>query len=107
MANIQELSIMNFKDKIKEILLSSHCGSVVTNLTSIPEDVGLIPGLSQWVKDQAVVQATETAPIQCDQHRPAAAAPIRPLAWELPYATPAALKKKKKVGKKGSVFWMI
>ena len=33
---------------------SSRCGSVVTNLTSIPEDVGLIPGLAQWVKDLAV-----------------------------------------------------
>jgi len=28
--------------------------------------------------------------------RPAAAAPIRPLAWELPYATGVALKRKKK-----------
>ena len=27
--------------------------------------------------------------------RPAAAAPLRPLAWELPYATGAALKRKK------------
>ena len=30
---------------------SSHCGSVVMNLTSILEDEGLIPGLTQWVKD--------------------------------------------------------
>ena len=30
--------------------------------------------------------------------RPAAAAPIQPLAWELPYAVGAALKKKKKNG---------
>ena len=30
---------------------SSHCGSVVTNPTSIHEDIGLIPGLTQWVKD--------------------------------------------------------
>ena len=30
-------------------------------------------------------------------HRPAAIAPIRPLAWEPPYATGAALKSKKKV----------
>ena len=28
-------------------------------------------------------------------HRPAAIAPIRPLAWEPPYAAGAALKKKK------------
>ena len=28
-------------------------------------------------------------------HRPAAIAPIRPLPWELPYATPVALKNKK------------
>ena len=29
---------------------SSHCVSVVTNPTSILEDVGLIFGLAQWVK---------------------------------------------------------
>ena len=32
--------------------------------------------------------------------RPAAAAPFQPLAWELPYAADAALKKKKKITKK-------
>ena len=30
---------------------SSQCGSMVTNLTSIHEDVGSIPGLAQWVRD--------------------------------------------------------
>jgi len=30
---------------------SSHGGSVVTNLASICEDAGWIPGLSQWVMD--------------------------------------------------------
>ena len=33
---------------------SSHYGSEVTNLTSIHEDLGLIPGLTQWVKELAL-----------------------------------------------------
>ena len=36
---------------IKNKLGSSHCGSVVTNPTSIHENVGSIPGLTQWVND--------------------------------------------------------
>ena len=34
--------------KVRE---DSCVGSTVTNLTSIHEDAGLIPGLAQWVKD--------------------------------------------------------
>ena len=46
---------------------SSHCGSIIINLTGIHKDVGSIPGLSQWVRDlalpSAVVKVAELA--QC------------------------------------------
>ena len=54
--------------------------------SSLCEDVGLISGLIHWVKDLALRQATAYV---------SAAAPIQPLAWELPYATGAAVKRKK------------
>ena len=57
------------------------------NPTSINEDVGAIPGLHQWVgKNLAWLWLW---------YRPAAVAPIRSLAWELPYAPGTALKSKK------------
>ena len=64
----------------------------VKNPTSICADVGLIPGIAQWVKDMALCSLD---PVWL-RHRLAAAAPIRLLAWELPYATGETLKRKKK-----------
>ena len=65
--------VSGYHDDSKRYLQNSHHGSVVTNPTSIPKDMGSIPGPAQWVKDLALLW------LWC---RPAATAPIRPLAWE-------------------------
>ena len=39
----------------RSVAAHSHCGSVATNPTSVLEDVGLIPDLTQWVKDLALL----------------------------------------------------
>ena len=69
------------------------------NPTSIHEDAGLIPVPAQWAKDpalpRAVVEVEGTARIWhccgCGVGRQLQL----PLAWELPHATGAALKKAK------------
>ena len=69
---------------------SSHCASTMINLTSTHEDVGLIPGLAQWVKDSGIAVSCGVG------HRRGsnlvllwlwcrlAATADSPLSWELP-----------------------
>ena len=66
---------------------SSLRGAAEKNPTRNHEIVGLIPSLTQWVKDPVLLW------LWC---RLAAGAPIRPLDWEPPYAVGTALEKDKK-----------
>ena len=86
---------------------SSRCGSVVTNTTSIHEDMGSIPGPTQWVKGSEVAMScsvgfrhgSDLALLRL-WYRLATTALIRPLAWELSAAAGAALKRQKQNKKK-------
>ena len=66
----------------------------VKNTTSIHEDASVIPGLAR-------LRRWRWGGLRCRSQvwcKTAVTAPIRPLAWELPYAAGAALKKK-------HIFW--
>ena len=85
---------------LKFIWRSSRCGSVVTNRTSIHEDTGRIPGLVRWVTGSGIalnwsvrLQMWLGSRLLWLCPRLAATALIQPLAWELPHAAGAALKK--------------
>ena len=80
---------------------SSRRGTVVTNLTSIHEDLGSIPVLSHWLRIQHCHELRVGRRCGLDPtllwlwHRPAPVALIQTLAWELPYAAGAAPKSSK------------
>ena len=73
----------------------------LANLIRNHEGVGSIPGLVQWVRNPALSfgvghRCSSDLALLWLWCRPAAAALIRPLAWELPYATGMVLKRPKK-----------
>ena len=84
---------------LNEKVGSSSSGSAVMNPTNIHKDSGLIAGLAQW--DMSVAMSCGVG-CRCGSDpellwlwcRPAA--PIQPLAWELPYASGVAPKRQKK-----------
>ena len=76
------------------------CLSRLRTQRSVHEDVGSIPGLTQWIKNLAFATSCGISH-RCGLDpvllwlwcRLAATAPIQPLAWELPYAPGVALKR--------------
>ena len=87
---------------LKYKMRSSRRGTAKTNLMRNQEVAGSIPGLAQWVKGSGDAMSCGVGHRHSSNlallwlwHKPAATAPIRPLAWEPPYAAGVALKGQK------------
>ena len=104
---VEYLLIKANKWYLKMMSRSSCCGLAVMSLTCIYKDEGSIPGITQWVKDPVLPMSCD---VGCRQgsdlvllwlwHGPEPIALFWFLAWELPYAAGAALKRKKKERRK-------
>ena len=79
----------------------------VKNPTSVRENAGSTPGLTQWVKGSGIAVSCSVG-YRCGSdltllwlwQRLVAAVPTQPLVQELPYAAGVALKRKKKKKKR-------
>ena len=72
--------------------------SGLRTLHSLHEDVDSTPGLAQWVKDSVLPQTRSQMQLRSGVAVSCGLSHLFPLAWELPYATDAALKRKKSFG---------
>ena len=84
--------IIQLKKRKEKYSWSSHCGAAETNPIRNCEVVGSIPGLTQWVKDPALLWAVDLMLLWLWL---AAVGPTGSLAREPPYASSMALKKRK------------
>ena len=96
--NIGDLGLLAIKT-IKSIEFGSfHFGSVVVNQTRLSmrrwvRSLASLSGLTVWHCCELWCRCGSDLALLWLWHRPAATTPIRPLAWELPYAVGVALKK--------------
>ena len=99
--------------KKKNSIWSSICGAQqLVNPTSIHKNKSSIPGLAQWVKRFGIAVSCG---VGCRHgldpallwlwHKPVSTAPIRPLAWEPPYAAGEDQEMAKRQKKKKKRMW--